>query len=283
MTGAPPAALGRLRGWALWWKSLRLGLHVLVGLVVLAALPLCGRRAGRLGGWWYRRLLRILGVVVQREGSAPAGACLAVANHVSWLDIIVLGAQLDAVFVSKAEIGAWPLVGGFARHTGTVFLPRGAGRTQEATAGLTRALASGRVVVLFPEATTNAALAPKRFHARLFAAAIEAGVPVQPLALHYLPETFAARSHSYNTSAPAPAHHPLAPWVGEAAIRPHFKRLFRLRRLVVKLHVCPPIAPADYSRDALAQASHAAICAALQVGSVQPATGSPDLSRLRRD
>lgn len=227
-------------------RGLRLAGHITVGFGVLLALSFA-KRPGHLAGWWYRRFLRIMGVTIETRGDTPNGPCVVAANHVSWLDIIVLGGLLDAVFVSKAEIGQWPVIGRFARYTGTVFLPRGAGQTREATRRLTEALDAGRTVVLFPEATTNAALLPERFHPRLFAAAIEAGAPVQPIAMHYLPERSEDR------------HHALAPWVDNGTLAAHFGRLFRLPRLCVRVTLCPTVATAARERRQVSEAARTAI------------------------
>lgn len=188
------------------------------------------------------------------RGQPPAGGALVVANHVSWLDIIVLGSLLDAAFVSKLEVAGWPLVGRFARHTGTVFLPRGAYRTGEAAERLRTAMTGGRCVILFPEATTNADLAPSHFHARLFASAVAGDHPVQPVAVHYLP----------SREGTAAGHHPLAPWVDDADLLRHFLALFRLPRLDVRVTFCEPIPAAGRDRRGLAEDSRQAIVAALQ-------------------
>lgn len=231
-------------------RALRLAGHVGVGLFVLVALAFV-RRPGHLAAWWYRRLLRILGVQVFTSGQPPTGGYLVAANHVSWLDIIIMGSLLDAAFVSKAEIGQWPLVGRFARHTGTVFLPRGAGQTGLANQRLAEALTAERAVILFPEATTRGNLLPTRFYPRLFAAAVETGAPVQPVALHYLPDDESG------------GHHPLAPWVDGEGLWPHFCRLFRLPRLRVRVSFCDPLPAAGQQRRALAEASLAAVSGAL--------------------
>lgn len=231
-------------------RGLRLAAHICVGFGVLSALAFV-HNPGHLAGRWYRRFLRIMGVEVETSGPAPSGGCLVAANHVSWLDIIVLGGLLDAAFVSKAEIGEWPVVGRFARHTGTVFLPRGAGRTHEAAQRLTGALDADRAVILFPEATTNEALLPERFYPRLFAAAIETEAPVQPVALHYLPENGGA------------GHHPLAPWVDNGSLATHFRRLFRLPRLRVRVTFCPVVTTAGRERRYLSEVSRQAVADAL--------------------
>lgn len=236
-------------------RGFRLAGHIGAGLGVLCALALV-KNPGHLAGWWYRRFLRIMGIEVDTLGTKPTGGCLVAANHVSWMDIMILGSLLDAAFVSKAEIGQWPVVGRFARHTGTVFLPRGAGQTQATTQRLSAALKAQRAVILFPEATTNGALLPTRFYPRLFAAAVETGAPVQPIALHYLPDNGVA------------GHHPLAPWVDNASLGTHFRSLFRVPRLRVRVTFCTPLPATGQARRSLSEGSLAAVSSALSESAV---------------
>lgn len=249
---SPPGA------WRLSLKSLRLAGHIVSGFAILAAMTLLRRRAGWLTGWWYRGLLRIMGIKVEVSGQTPAPGTLVVANHVSWLDIIVFGGLLDAAFVSKSEVGNWPVIGRFARFTGTIFLPRGAGETREASKRIRTTLAASRCAVLFPEATTRADLLPSRFHARLFAAAIDGDHALQPAALYY------PRGDGH------PGHHPDVPWVGAASLAPHFMTLFRRRGLRARVIFCPAVPVAGRDRRALAEQSHAAIASALAASAAAP-------------
>ncbi|MES1926480.1 phospholipid/glycerol acyltransferase [Salinisphaera sp. T31B1] len=193
-------------------------------------------------------MLRVLGVTLELDGQPLAGPALIVANHSSWLDIVVLGHVFNTSFVSKAEIGGWPMVGSFARAAGTLFLARGAGKTGETSAQIRQVLDSGRSVLFFPEGTTTWDPQPRRFHARLFAAAIEGGYPVMPVALRYCDDT-----------TPADMHHALVPWVDEAPIWPHFRDLFRVHDLRAQVRVCAAIDPRGYDRRSLAEASFHAI------------------------
>lgn len=256
----------RIGFWPLGLRVVGLFGHFLAGLGVWLVLPLAGGRGVRLAGWWYRRFLRLLGVRVRVYGAPPRGGVLGVSNHVSWLDIIVLGSLVDAAFVSKAEIGGWPLVGRFARHTGTVFFPRGAHRTGEAVEALRAAMAGGRCVILFPEATTKADLAPDRFHARLFAAAVETDYPAQPIAIRYLPpgENVAREERTTsNEQRFRGGHHPLAPWVDDKPLFRHFLEIVRAPGMAVVVTFCEPIAGRGYDRRGLAEACRRAITAAL--------------------
>ena len=244
-TAPPRPLIGRL---SLCLKGLRLAALLLLGVILLPAVPLIGNRSWHLVRWWHGRMLRVLNIEVEIDGEVPVGPTLIVANHCSWMDIIVLGHAFNASFVSKAEIGGWPLVGSFARAAGTLFLARGAGKTSETSEKIRSVLAAGRSVLFFPEGTTTTDPQPKRFHARLFAAAIDGGYPVLPVALRYCDDT-----------TPPDMHHALAPWVNEAALGPHFKDLFRVHDMRAQLRLCAPIDPRGFDRRSLAEASYMAI------------------------
>ena len=109
-----------------------------------------------------------------------------VANHVSWVDIEMLHSQRMMGFVAKQEIRGWPLVGWLAARGETIFHQRG---SQESMGGVMHAmlarLQTGRPVGVFPEGRTRDGAEVGPFHARIFQPAVEAGVPVQPVALRY--------------------------------------------------------------------------------------------------
>jgi 1-acyl-sn-glycerol-3-phosphate acyltransferase len=102
-----------------------------------------------------RRVLRVLNVEVDAQGPVPSTGLL-VCNHLSYLDVLVLGAFTPAVFVAKCEVRHWPVFGWFAVLAGTVFVDRQR-RTQTGwTAEKIQAvLESGQLIVLFPEGTSS--------------------------------------------------------------------------------------------------------------------------------
>lgn len=232
-------------------RSLLLLAHVGLGLAMAMAVCLEGGRRlprERMAGWWHRRLLRILHLHLRVLGSPGAGPRLLVCNHVSWLDIPVIGAVEPTRFVSKAEVRHWPIAGWLATGAGSFYLQRGAGGTRELVAALAAYLSSGSVT-LFPEGTTTPGDRVLRFAPRLFAAAIEAGCPVQPLALRY------GRGRGGRS---------VAPFVGDDALLGHLWRLLREPSIEVELIYGPPIQSRGAERAALAQAAHAAVTAAVE-------------------
>ncbi len=242
-------------------RALRIVLHLANGVWIahlgFALLALSGldrnhaRRRG-LVRWWMRRLLRILNVQVRVSGARPVRGALLAANHISWLDIPVLGAVLEAGFVSKHEVRAWPIVGALAARAGTLFLARGARDTvTEAADHLTWTLHQGRAAIIFPEGTTTDGQSVRRFHARLYQAAIRTRAPVQAVALSY-PRAPGTRDT-----------HPAAPFVGDMDLLTHLWRLLGEARLHAHVQFCPPLATSGQARRALAEENRAQVLRAL--------------------
>jgi 1-acyl-sn-glycerol-3-phosphate acyltransferase len=137
---------------------------------------------------WSRRMLAIMGVPLQVHGTASVpGPLLLVANHISWLDILVLHAARYGRFVSKADVRHWPLVGTLATGGGTLYIEREKRRdAMRVVHHIAESLHAGEVVVVFPEGTTSDGGTLLPFHGNLIQAAITARVPVQPVGLRFV-------------------------------------------------------------------------------------------------
>ncbi len=139
----------------------------------------------RLG--WLRGAAAMLKIRLQVEGTPLDAPVLIVGNHISWLDVIVLGAQLPVTFVAKREVAAWPLLGMLAQCGGTLFVDRRRARVMAVTVEqISQRLSAGGRVVVFPEGTTTTGDSVLPFKAGLFQAAIRADRPVQPVEIRYL-------------------------------------------------------------------------------------------------
>jgi 1-acyl-sn-glycerol-3-phosphate acyltransferase len=195
---------------------------VLAILWLLAALKLPGRR--HVGRGYYRLLVRLLRARIRVVG-APAGSqpALIVANHVSWLDIPVLGASFPAVFVAKHEIAAWPVIGRGAKLLRTVFVDRT--RRQQAadtTAEIASRLADGDSVVLFAEGTSSDGNRVLPFRSALVGATNEvlaqlgpdSQVVVRPLSICYT---------GLQGLPMGRQHRPVVAWYGDLDFVPHLK------------------------------------------------------------
>jgi 1-acyl-sn-glycerol-3-phosphate acyltransferase len=175
-------------------QGLRLTLFIgLLGAIALLALALkiadLAVRRPIDSAPWAQRCFRgatwSLGLKITCHGEPSPGPTLFVCNHVSWCDIPVLGGILPMTFLSKSEVGQWPLIGWLARQVGTLFIKRGRGKASGIVDQVANLLDSGQSVMIFPEGTTSPGMTVLPFHGRLLRAANIAEVPIQPISIVY--------------------------------------------------------------------------------------------------
>jgi 1-acyl-sn-glycerol-3-phosphate acyltransferase len=188
---------------------------------------------------------------------------LFVSNHVTWLDVFVLGSATGAVFVSRDDVEGWPLVGWVASLNDTIYVARHARREVHGQADrLRRTLQAGRPVALFPEGTTEGGHDVLPFRPSLFASLFPpiVGVKVQPAAI------------DYGDAAAEIA------WVGSEAAGVNAKRVVgRPGSIPVVLRFLKPIDPhAAGDRKTLAARAEAEVVEALGVGLAADAAPSGD-------
>lgn len=175
---------------------------VLLTFLLLLLRPLGARVRNRLlqaiAHHWFRLVQATLGVRQTVTGTPAGGPVLIAANHVSWLDIVVLGTHIGTCFVSKSEVADWPVVGWLARQGGTLFIHRGHHDSAERIAhDMTARLLQKDRLLFFPEGTTSDGTHVKRFKNRLFQPALQVGAPVQPVAIRYARGTEAVDPVAY--------------------------------------------------------------------------------------
>ncbi|WP_326574411.1 1-acyl-sn-glycerol-3-phosphate acyltransferase [Streptomyces sp. NBC_00481] len=214
---------------------------VLVRLVGLRVPPGVVRR-------WCRWTVRASGVRIRISGAAPpTGGLLLVANHVSWLDIPLLGAVRPARMLAKSDIRRWPVLGALVARGGTLFIERDRIRAlPETVARVAEVLRGGAAVVAFPEGSTWCGRAQGRFRRAVFQAALDAGVPVQPVRLRY--------RFTGGGASTAPAY------VGDDSLLASVWRVVSAGGVVAEVDVRPVIDPAGpRDRRALAGAAQTAV------------------------
>lgn len=239
-------------------KSIALGVVIVVlvpaQLLVLALTH--GPASLRLPALFHRLVCAVLGLRVELRGTpVPAGHAVFICNHLSHLDIPVIGSVLRASFVAKDDIRGWPVFGPLARLQHTVFISRNARRTDQAASALTDALDAGHSLVLFPEGTTSDGSQVLPFKSSIFAALVTptlAHVALQPMTL----ELLAVDGRSVADAG----HRDLYAYHGDMQLLPHLLAFMRLSgaRLRLSLHVPLPQEPA-LSRKALAALAHARV------------------------
>lgn len=226
---------------------------ILAGLLTCLPLHYLYRIAGRPSPWPRRFLFwagRVAGMRAHVVGSPRPSNVLFVANHLSWLDILLIAGASGAAFVSKDEVARWPVIGWLARLNNTIFVARterGAVRGQ--ADALRSALASGLPVALFPEGTTEGGHFVLPFRASLLSSIFPPlpGLVVQPVAI------------DYGSAGRAIA------WVGREPAKSNVRRILsRPGPTPVTLRFLDPIDPAEVpDRKALAALARERIVAAL--------------------
>lgn len=243
-------------------------LTVCLPLTLLAVNPIGGRIRLASGEsldhwlirWWSGVLMGIFGFRVERRGTPLPGATLLVANHVTWCDIELIHSQRMACFVAKSEIAGWPLVGWLAARAGTIYHKRGSTQSLAAVAQvMVERLREGLAVAVFPEGGTGPGDHVRTFHARIFQAAVDAGVPAQPVALRFsrggLPTTAVA-------------------FRDREKFFPNFFRLLGEPRTDAQVMFLEPIVPSGEGRRRMAETSRARIVAALGLSDARRAPAS---------
>jgi len=176
---------------------------------------------------WARRLLPALGVDLSIQGHPRTDIPLWVANHLSWVDPVVLMSLRPMGTIAKGEVAGYPILGRWAKRSGIHFVDRGDATSRAAAmVSFTASLQSGRDMLLFPEGTTTRGERLANFYEGGLRAAFELGLPAQPLRI----------------SSPTPHY----PWTGDETLLPHLKTLFATRTPVT-VAAEDPLYPADFS------------------------------------
>jgi len=174
---------------------------------------------------WLRWFSAIVKLQIARDGALPEQGALLVSNHISWLDIIVIGQYLPAYFVAKSDISNWPVIGYLAGQGGTIFIRRGDKQHIKITAEkMLWLLKQNSNIIAFPEGTTTKGDEVLHFHASLFQPALLTKSVIQPVAIQY---QGAAKEH--------------APFVGDDDFVSHLLKMLTLDKIEVRLSFLPVI------------------------------------------
>lgn len=249
-------------------RALRIAGLVVCALVLglLQALVLAlgfGRRpAGlRLPRVFHRMTCRLLGLRVHVKGTPATGRpTVWVCNHVSYLDVAVLGSLLPGRFVAKREVRQWPVFGRLATLQRTLFIGRRSTDSLHAIDALSAALDEGASLILFPEGTTTDGRDVARFRSAAFAPlAPRPTITIQPVTLRV--------RGGARTARPAPYA-----YIDDDVLVTHMLRMLGRASTDVDVIVHPPLPDGPYRSDrkALAGAAQGVVASAFV-----PARGAP--------
>lgn len=198
---------------------------------------------------WHKAVSRSLGVSSTLVGSAASGSVLYVVNHLSWLDIPVIGSHLKGSFVAKAEVGDMGVVGFFADMQDTIYVERERrSRSASQASAIQERLATGDNVILFPEGTSNDGVRILPFKSALFSAIEGAGgdaIRIQPVTIAY--------THLNGLPLTRNRLIELA-WIGDMELGSHALDFMRLGRIEARILCHAPVRRVDFAdRKALAR------------------------------
>lgn len=187
--------------------------------------------------YFCRRLCEVFNIEVEVHGAIPREPALWVSNHISWLDVAVLGSGARIFFLAKAEVERWPILGKLAKGGGTLFIKRGSGDSIRIREQITEFLKQDIPVLFFPEATTTDGSKVKKVHGRLLGAAIEAQRPVQVCVICYV-----------NQNGELDL---VAPFIGEMTFAEHVQRVLEMPKVTAHLMTLPAISVEGHTVDSL--------------------------------
>lgn len=250
---------------SLWTLGVEVTLHI--GILFTFLSPrLAARWRSFILKTWSRGLLLIGGVRRHTVGDPPEAPFFLVSNHLSYVDVAVLGSLVGGVFVAKAELSDWPAVGFLCRSVETIFIDREMRREiPEVMREIERQLGHGQSVILFAEGTSSSGASVMPFRPAL----------LEPAARSNLPVSFATLS--YRTPDGEPPAHLSVCWWGGASFVPHALEFFKLRRIDVTV-VFGDRQFQGGDRKILARQLHAAV-----QDSFQPVVDEEDLRGHARD
>ena len=139
---------------------------------------------------WHACACFIFGLKIDVRGDVYRdGQVMFMANHLSYLDIPVLGNLLSAAFVAKQDVQDWALFGSLSKLQQTVFISRDRVAAKHVQQQLDERLARGQSLIVFPEGTSTDGRDVRDFKSSLFSLVVKstvAGLRVQPVTLQVI-------------------------------------------------------------------------------------------------
>ena len=190
--------------------------------------------------FFHKALTFVLGVKIKITGTPQANATLFVSNHVSWLDILIIGQIVPVHFLSMIEVKSWPVAGWLATRAGTLYISRGGAKAgANATENISRLLKQKHNVVIFAEGrVTDGNL--KKFHSRLLQGAIDTASDVQSIAIRYPHENGAILN-------------PAVLFTGNISPLKSLINVMKTKQINVEITFCVPLSSEQQTRTQLAE------------------------------
>ena len=212
------------------WRAVALALTVLLCFLRLGLARLRGPLTLEQRARWIHEncklTMKAMGIRARIKGQPPTHGLL-VANHLSYLDIVIFAAATPCFFVSKSEIRGWPVFGPMGNAGGTIFLNRSS-RTSAMKVAVTIAerLHLPVPVLFFPEGTSSDGNSLLQFHNQFFEPAVQAEAPVTAASVRYVFDDGTEERELC--------------WYGDAAFLPHLWKALGAAGFCAEVHFGKP-------------------------------------------
>jgi len=242
-----------------FYRTILLGLLLIIGIILTVVFLRNTRHtsgiANAIVSTWLGTVARSLGVKTKTYGSTLAEKTLFVSNHISWLDILILGNLIPVHFLSKHEVKSIPVIGWLATRAGTLYIKRGCkDSASDASSEITAALNQQHNSIVFAEGTTTDGHI-KKFHSRMIQSAIDAHSMVQPVAIFYPVRNPESNKIEIN---------PVTLFLAGTSAGESFDLIARAPSIDVEVHFLQPIHSKDKTRDEIAQHAFDEVVAAIK-------------------
>jgi len=185
---------------------------------------------------WAGLFLAVLNVkvkLINREYLKKGQNYFIIANHLSYLDVIIVGSQIPVLFVAKKEVRSWPLIGTLAWLGGMVFVDRSITGSKERpyVKQIVKFLQDGFNISIFPEGTSSNGESVLPFKKTIFSCPVRSNTPILPLAIQYI---------SVNKKPFSPENRDLVCWYAKMNFADHFWNFLNLKEFRVEIIVQTP-------------------------------------------
>ena len=217
---------------------LKLIFFTIVVLMLIASSILFGEIIPPIKKWlpvlFHKILLWLLSLEVERIGITDQSykSNLFISNHLSYLDIPILGSKHPLRFVAKSEVKSWPLFGFLAKKGRSIFIRRSRTDSFNQKNKILDVLSSGEKVFIFPEGTTSDGNRVIGFKSSSFSSVENQNFIIQPIVIVY---------SDFNGIPINRWLRPMIAWYGDMDLQPHLYKLVRLEPIKVKLIYLEPV------------------------------------------
>jgi 1-acyl-sn-glycerol-3-phosphate acyltransferase len=203
--------------------------------------------------WWFKSIETVLGIKVRSFGLPCEAPSFIVANHVSWIDLIVIGSRVPGYFIAADFVLKIPVLGWVFENVGRVLALKkwDIPDATRLSAVVESKLDSGDNIIVFPEGLTTEGYNMEKFHSRFFQCAVNCEVPVQPIAIYYPGDE---QGWNLNVTFPVNKSYFSSVW-----------KSLKEKTTIVVLDFCKPITVKNGDRKYLTNHSKTAIEASLKV------------------